>query len=851
MKNSVLGRLLVIFIILIGWWYSLYPINGRPFYEVLREEVNQDKDIGDIEKVIKKAKEIEKSRTEEGLAISPGKALKLAATDLKVNLREFISIYNQPKASNDVVINFIRRKAAGKIRLGLDLKGGTEFIIAFDEDEFKKNEPEKEMTEAQGEIIEILRNRVDQSGIVEAEIKPIGPSTISLKIPSIDTDEIQNYRELIQRTAKLDFRLVHENNASLLDQEKAEDFIPPVAFERMEMATSSDAEAPTQILYVKRIPESVGGKHINRAYPNVNQFGSYSVSLEFNHEGAKLFHDVTSASTGRRLAVVLDGTVYSAPNINEPIAGGRAEISGSFSSEEATNLGVVLRCGNLPVAISIEGEFSTDPTLGKDSVESGKNASIWGLAAVIIFMVIYYRSAGLIANIALAANILLVLGTLTIAGATITLPGIAGIVLTIGMAVDANVLIFERIREELENKKSIANAIHTGYNRAFVTILDANLTTLFTALILYKFGSGPIRGFAVTLSIGIVASLFTALFMTRTIFDFSIWVDRFKKLNISAWISVKHVKFLSFRKFTSIASFSLIALALVTMAYCGKSSLSVDFMGGSAITFNYINEISPSKISDALANNGYKKTRIAYKASANQETRLLEIVLSGSIQKDKDVKSDIRNLLNKNFPEAKLSGGSEKRIGALVGNQFMKQAIYAAAWALATIIIYITIRFEFSYALGAVAALAHDVMICTGLFLVANMGERQISLPVIAALLTIMGYSLNDTIVVFDRIRENFGLIKNMSPKELINLSLNQTFSRTILTSFTTLIVVAILYIFGGGAINDFALIMLIGVLIGTYSSIFIATPIMMFFREREERKGAIAAVTNLKESTA
>ncbi len=851
MKNSVPGRLFVIFIILLGWWYSLYPINDRPFYDVLREEINRDTDVNEIENIIKKAQEIEKIKAAEGLAMSPAKAVKLAASDLKVNLRDFISIYNQPKASNDVVINFVRRKAAGKIRLGLDLKGGTEFIIAFDEEEFKKNEPEKEITEAQQEIIEILRNRVDQSGIVEAEIKPIGPSTISLKIPSIDTDDIQKNRELIQRTAKLDFRLVHEDSATLVSNEKNEDFVPPAAYERMEMANSSDAETPTQILYIKRIPESVGGKHILRAFPNVNQFGSYSVSLEFNTEGARLFHDVTSANTGRRLAVVLDGTVYSAPNINEPIAGGRAEISGSFSSEEATDLGVVLRCGNLPVDISIEGEFSTDPTLGRDSVESGKNASICGLVAVIIFMVIYYRTAGIVATIALTANILLVLGTLTIAGATITLPGIAGIVLTIGMAVDANVLIFERIREELDNKKSTPNAIHTGYNRAFITILDANLTTLFTALILYKFGSGPIRGFAVTLSIGILASLFTSLFMTRAIFDLFIWMDKLKNLNLSPWFTVKNVKFLNFRKLTSLASVILIVILAALMTGRGKSALSVDFTGGSAITFNYSNEISPSKIKEVLNKNDYKDTRVAYKASAQQETRLLEIVLGGVVQKDKDVKTDIRDLLNKDFPAAELSGGSEKRIGALVGNQFMKQAIYAAIWALVTIIMYITIRFEFSYALGAVAALAHDVVICTGLFLIANLGERQISLPVIAALLTIMGYSLNDTIVVFDRIRENFGLVKNMSVKELVNLSLNQTFSRTVLTSFTTLLVIIILYVFGGGAINDFALVMLIGVIIGTYSSIFIATPVMMFFRDRKEKGSAVTSTANLKKSTA
>ena len=351
--------------------------------------------------------------------------------------------------------------------------------------------------------------------MVEAQIQPIGPSTISLKIPSIDADDVHRYRKIVQATAKLDFRVVHENNSSLVNQEGSPDFSPPIAFERMVLAPGANSQEDQEILYVKRIPESIGGRHVKRAFRNMNEFGSHSVSLEFNLEGAKLFHEATLKYVNRRLAIVLDGTVYSAPNINEPIPGGRAEISGTFTQEEAENLSVVLRCGNLPVPISIQGEFSTDPTLGRDSVKSGAYAAVAGLILVTVFMIIYYLTAGIIADLALAANILLVLGTLTIAGATITLPGIAGIVLTIGMAIDANVLIFERIREELANKKSLGNAVQLGYNRAFVTIIDANLTTLFAAAILYWCGSGPIRGFAVTLTFGIFASLFTALFMTR------------------------------------------------------------------------------------------------------------------------------------------------------------------------------------------------------------------------------------------------------------------------------------------------------------------------------------------------
>ncbi len=850
MKKSLISRLVIILFILLAWTYSLFPLTSRPFYDVLNKEAKKRVDTT-FETVVKRAQELDNSNA--GSLVTPPKALLAAANELSVNLRDYIPIYNQPDASNLAVVNYVRRRAAGKLRLGLDLRGGTEFIIDFDAKELAENEPDKDVLEARDEIIEILRNRVDQSGVVEAQIQPIGPSSISLKIPSIDAEDVREFREIVQATAKLDFRVVHVDSDSLVQKEKDPDFRAPIEFERMELKASADDTAGSgQILYVKRFPERIAGRHIKRAFPSVNQFGTYSVSLEFNAEGAKLFHEVTTENVDRRLAIVLDGTVYSAPNINEPIAGGRAEISGSFSPEEANKLGVVLRCGNLPVAISVEGEFSTDPTLGKDSVRSGFYSALVGLVLVIIFMVIYYRSAGIIADVALAANILLVLGTLTIAGATITLPGIAGIVLTIGMAVDANVLIFERIREELEHKKSVMNAVHTGYSRAFITIIDANLTTLLTALILYKFGSGPIRGFAVTLSIGIMASLFTALFMTRALFDLLLYTNLVKNIKMLHIFRFENMKFLSMTKLTAMISLCLIAVSLITAGIRGKSAFSVDFTGGTAVTFNYHAEVPASEISAVLEAEGYRDARVSYKASVQQQTKLVEIVLGAQkVGAELDAKTDLMALLNQKFPQAEFSGGTTKSIGGLVGRRFTQQTMWAIIWALLGIIAYITFRFEFSYAVGAVAALAHDVVIAIGIFLIANMGDRQLSLPVIAALLTIMGYSLNDTIVVFDRIRENIGLLKKMKYIDIINLSITQTLSRTLLTSITTLVVVIILYFFGGGAINDFAFVMIVGILIGTYSSIFVAVPVMIYWHRRQEQGKVLAEQSHLKEQPA
>ena len=834
MKKTLVWRFITIGVILLVWGWSLFPLTDKPFYDVFRKEA-KDKVDSTFEEIIEQAKTIDNSN--EGSFVTPAKAVLIIANEKKVDLRDYIPIYDQPDASNSAVVNYVRRRAAGKLKLGLDLRGGTEFIIAFDEDELKESDPDKKVEEARSEIIEIVRNRVDQSGLVEAQIQPIGPTTISLKIPSIDADDVHSYRKIVEATAKLDFRLVHENNASIVNQEGTDGFVPPVGYERMELRETGGADEPDQILYVKQIPERISGRHIKRALRNISEFGGNSVSLEFNFEGANLFHQLTKDSVGRRLAIVLDGTIYSAPNINEPISGGRAEITGNFTQEEAENLSIVLRCGNLPVPIKIEGEFSTDPTLGKDSVKSGAYAAIGGLILVMFFMTIYYFSAGIVADLALTANILLVLGTLTIAGATITLPGIAGIVLTIGMAIDANVLIFERIREELANKKSLANAVHTGYSRAFSTIMDANLTTLFAAAILYYFGSGPIRGFAVTLSFGIFASLFTALFMTRAVFDLMIIADWIKNVRMLSLFKFNDIDFMRFRKITTVFSVLLILGSLGALIFRGKSAFGVDFMGGTAITFNYKEEIPPSDIRKALEKKGFEDVRVSYKMSVSQDTQLMELVLAQSLSSDTDTKSEIKDYLNGLYPNAEFSKGTTQFIGGLVGKRFAKQAMWAFLWGVVGIIIYITFRFEFGYAMGAVTALIHDIVICTGIFLVANMGERQLSLPVIAALLTIMGYSLNDTIVVFDRIRENLGLIKKTSFIDIINMSINHTLSRTMLTSLTTLFVVVTLYLFGGGAINDFALIMLIGVIVGSYSSIFVASPVMLFWHNRKQRE--------------
>lgn len=818
MKKSVIWRFVIIGLILGVWFASIFPYQDRPFLKILQQEAKGKDKVFD--ELITETKKVAK---EQQLPIP--KALERVANIRKIDLTQYIKLVNKPNATNRDVIAKVRRLAKGKLKLGLDLRGGTEFTIAFNPKDIPKG---KTVDDVRDDIIEILRNRIDASGVMEPEIKPEGDIYISVKIPTISQDEILKFKKILQQQAKLTFHLVG-------DASKKDD----PSYESKEIRDENGVVKET--ILMKRRAEPLDGHNLTRAFPSMDQFGNYYISLTFDSEGAKKFYDITRKYVHRRLAIVLDNTVYSAPVIQNPIPTGSAQITGNFSLDEAKQLAIVLRCGNLPVDIRIQAEQSTDPTLGADSVKSGRNAALIGLVIVVLFMAAYYLIAGVIADIALAANIVLVLGTLTIAGATITLPGIAGVVLTIGMAVDANVLIFERIREELLNGKSLANSIHNGYDRAFLTIIDANLTTLITAFILYRFGAGAIRGFAVTLTIGILASMFTALFMTRTIFDLLLLSPRFKNLRMMYLIRRPKFDFLGKRKIAGIISTSLIVIGLVNMLIRGSHSLSVDFTGGTAVTYNYTVKPGVGEIRKALTQAGYKDVRITYKRSVEASTRLLEVVVNGiEAKKDPDVKGSVAKVLNHAFPQAKFRGGSTRQIGGLVGKKFRKDTLIAMILAIIGIIIYIAMRFEFSYAMGAVIALVHDVFIGAGLYLLFIFGERQISMPVVAALLTIMGYSLNDTIVVFDRIRENLGLYsKKRRFLDIVNASINDTLSRTLLTSLTTLFVVLALFFLGGGAINDFALVMLIGIVVGTYSSIFIATPVMIWYRHRQERKKA------------
>ncbi|NMA20348.1 MAG: protein translocase subunit SecD [Lentisphaerae bacterium] len=895
MKKSLIIRWSIILVVIVAWTWSIFPITDRDYLsefqkmakkqvaklareaeqvplvtqaeelkikleQISDKESEEYKQLAEQHQKLTSSKEyIEQSKKPENESrkayadyqellrriakiqsedskVSGYKAVEWAADGdsdhYRIGLGNFIRIPLQGKASNKTVLRYVRIKSAGKLNLGLDLKGGTEFIVGFDASKLRPGERAEEVRDR---VLEILRNRLDNLGVTEPEIKAITSDSISIRMPSVDEADKSDIRHTIKQSARLQFHLVAINNNELVSQYNADPraFHTPAHLLRKEIEEERNGELHTEILFIEKNPEMIKGEDVDRAVPNVNQFGNWSISLRFNAKGAAAFADVTGKNVGRRLAIVLDDRVYSAPNIREAITGGQAEISGSFTVEEARRLSGVIASGNLPVSIEITSEFGTEPSLGVDSIHSGAMAGIFGLFLVVLMMLWYYKFSGFVAVLALIVNGLLVIGTMAITKATITMPGIAGMVLTIGMAVDANVLIFERFREELAKGKSLAASVKAGYERVFSCILDSNLTTLITCIFLYKYGSGSVRGFAVTLTFGIVASMFTALFMTHAIFDLMIEKGWLKTLSMRTMKLFQNtqIDFFKYSRPIIIASIILTVISLLSVVVRRDTVLGIDFSGGTQLTYACEGEAPDvESIRAWLDSQGQERVRVGYKRGQGG-TRELEIV----IPKMTSDPGEFGQALDAAFPECKMTHTSTYSVGGSVGSKFRNDTLLASFLSFIAIIIYLSFRFEFVYGMAAVVAVIHDVIVSAGLFFILHQGE--LSLTVVAALMTIIGYSLNDTIVIFDRIRELRPMRKDLSYQELVNVSINQTLSRTILTSVTTMLAVISLLIFGGGVIFDFAIVMFYGMITGTYSTIFIASSIVNYWHRNENKK--------------
>jgi len=530
------------------------------------------------------------------------------------------------------------------------------------------------------------------------------------------------------------------------------------------------------------------------------------------------------------------------------IPNGRAVIEGNFKWSEAAVLRNILNAGSLPAPMKILEKRSVESTLGADAIRSGLNAAVLATVLVALFMLIYYSYCGLIANVALVLDLLLLPAGLIVASnilsifvkdaaiakrsldlPVLTMPGIAGIVLTLGMAVDANVLIFERIREEFALGKSARAAVAAGYDRAFLAIFDSNIPPLLPAIILFIFGAGPTRGFAIPLTAGIIISMFTALVVTRLVFNATVPENRTQPYRMLQFMKNANFDFLRWGKPAGLASLAVIVVTLALFFGRGlknpASVMAVDFTGGASMTYGYAQKADIGEIRKVVADVVKNDATIQYQSTLDGTGNLLLVKTSVMKIGEENVSKMIQAALTQAFPESKFTLAGEEDVGSEVGKDLKRAATKAILFSLIGILVYVSLRFEFGFALGGVIALAHDAFITLGLY---SLFGRQVSLTIVAALLTIVGYSINDTIVIFDRIREDLRKDPKTDYRTLCNRAINQTLSRTVLTSLTTLIAVLVLFIFGGGAINDFALAMLIGVIAGTYSTIFIAAPIML-----------------------
>jgi len=754
------------------------------------------------------------------------------------DIRPYFPGVKAPEGSNPtlVVLNRLQKEAAGQMKLGLDLRGGTSFLVGVDLEHKSSqtdtngvplvSESDIDKVAVLEQAIEVLRKRVDQFGVAEPLIQPSGENRILIQLPGLSEEDIVTMRSTIERAAFLEFRLVHPESARYVEQ----GLVPPGHVRMLLRHTDREGREQISHVIVKRNTEKgLTGKYVSRAMVIRDPISNKpTISLRFDSEGARMFAEITRDNVGRSLAIVLDGELYSAPVINEPIPSGEAVISGSFTLKEAFELANVLE-NPLEAPVKVLSQGVVDPSLGQDSINSGVRAAFIGVILVAAFMLVYYLYAGLVANAALILNIIILLGVLCAIDATLTLPGIAGVVLTIGMAVDANVLIYERIREELAAGKSLRGAVNAGYGKAFSTIFDSNLTTLIASVILIFMGTGPVKGFGVTLTIGVCVSMFTALMVTRLMFDAAIDRGWITKLPMMQFVKGSKIDFLRYAKPAFIASWALIAVGLAYGLHRGGDVMGVDFAGGDALSLKYDKQIEVADVRKAIEATGLTDALVQYQSGA-------ENVLAITVPFEKG--AGVEAALVKTFPDAKFTRLSLDTVGPVIGAEIMKSAIAAALLALFGILVYVAMRYEFSFAVGAVVAVVHDLLMTLGWFFLSG---RELSAPIVAAVLTIIGFSINDTIVIFDRVREDLLLGRRGNFKELMNHALNQTLSRTIITAGTVFLSTLSLYMFGGGVINDFAFTFLVGILTGTYSSIFIACALVLWWHKGERPKNMIA----------
>ena len=836
MNRNNLWRFILVVAVLAWAIFEIYPPTNRDLIQVFRENARAVDD--NFIKIVQHAQDLTKERP----ADEYGNLVEAIGTN---DITPYFPQYSKLSQTHPTtsILNAVRRESLGNIHLGIDLQGGTSYLVEMDTNHLvnvitttnKMGQPETvtnsvDASGALSQAVEVLRKRVDAYGVAEPVIQPEGNNRILIQLPGLSDESVKTN---ISKVAFLEFYLVNPDSANLLKEGVS---VPGYKIMVQERTLQNGTKSVERYL-VKKNPEMVGG--ISSAWVSRDNFGRPQIEFRLDSAHSDQFYNITSANIKHQLAVVLDGELQTAPVINSALSGGGV-IEGDYTEEEARTLVNVLQ-NPLQAPVHIIDENRVDPTLGKDSINSGIKASIYGVLAVSVFMLCYYFLAGAIANVALLTNIIILLGIICAKPQTLTLPGIAGLVLTVGMAVDANVLIYERIREEKTKGKSLRGAVDAGYDRAFGTIFDSHVTTLISAIVLWTMGTGSIQGFGFSLTWGVAASLFTALVVTRLLFDFMLNRNLIKDLKMLHLIpATLKLDFMKWAKPAFAASWLLIIIGMsYGLFYRGSDVFGVEFTGGEKIVLRVDPQHKPGveeirKTATAISG---REVLVAYQRNVSTGADTLQVTARDSGKGDQAAVADkIFQELNKQFPDAKFGDKplSVSQEGPIVGEEIQQTAIIASLVAIFGILVYVAFRYEFSFAVGAVVAILHDVLMTLGWYFLAG---RELNATTVAAVLTIIGFSINDTIVIFDRIREDLRLGVRGSFRELMNQALNQTLSRTIITSGTVFLATLSLFIFGGGEINDFAFTFLIGIITGTYSSIYIASALVLWWHKGQRPK--------------
>ncbi len=799
----------------------------------------------------------------------------------------------------------------GKVRLGLDLVGGSSFTLSIDNEKLREmvidrlsspdfsklseedrekaiqKEIEETLQGCDDRVVEIVRRRVDAMGTNEPVIQSLPEKhRVVVQLPKTDKKDQDAARERLQKMAYLKFHLVPDNEDAMIKQLLKETSGAPKGFVRegdifrTAAEGEGDPDAPSvanfgsdlefgdleesvRLIFqrekssdgsVSFLPrfiyrrEQLNGGDLESAKASAGDGLTPGYCVNFSIKKGKpadKFGRMTEANKGRQLAIVLDDELISSPVLKSKISE-HGQITGNFTAAEAKRLAADLNAGALPAPLKLGAESTIDSTVGKTAISRGMWAAIIGFALVAMFMLYYYWYVGAVANVALLLDVFLlpaalflvahVLGSFVSDASmdgggfklpVLTMPGIAGLVLTLGMAVDANVLIFERIREEFARGATVGKAIENGYSRAFTSIFDSNLTTIITGCILYSVGTGPVRGFAIMLTGGVIISMFTAIVVTRLVIEQTSDAKSGKAFKMRQFFKAPKFDFMKYGRKTLLGSAIVIAVTIGLFAYRlvsdRNSVLAVDLTGGTSIVY----AIEGDEPTDKEIRSALDSIDNAMKITKGDEGGVRKLIVKTGL-KDQDIGERVGAALKEAFAEktAFVQEGVEM-VGSEVGEDLRKSGTKAVLFSLVAILVYVGFRFRFGFGLGGLVALAHDALISLGIYTLLG---HQVSLIVVTALLTIIGYSINDTVVVFDRIRELLKHDKRLSFYDLCNQAINSCLSRTVITSVTTFFAVAALFIFGEGSIYDFALTMLIGVVAGTYSSIFIATPIMAWW---------------------